>query len=171
MQPTTTSKTKTKSRKKPGATSQMETDRELKAYIYQQLVELQPYLVADSQMAVSVQQVMSAKNPAPSPADLSADQTDGDANSGASASAMDADMDDADNEHSPQPGDYVVKLTTTLDEGKLIAEGFSTNVYEAFISAKAVMVDQLAQLQNAIIDQSDRDEEVQSYLDGSRTLH
>src|SRR5687767_12183568 len=39
------------------STQTVETDRELKAYIYQQLVELQPYLIPDSQMAVSVHQV------------------------------------------------------------------------------------------------------------------
>lgn len=33
----------------------VENDREFKAHIYQQLVELQPYLAADSQVAVLVQ--------------------------------------------------------------------------------------------------------------------
>lgn len=129
------------------STPQAETDRELKAYIYQQLVELQPYLVTDSQMAVSVQQVVS-KN-------------------GGNVAKFDPD----DTHDSPQPGDYLVKLTTTVDDGKLIAEGHGGNVYEAFGEAKTAMVSQLSQLQNAVIDQNDRDEEVDSYLDGSRTLH
>ena len=34
----------------------IENDREFKAHIYQQLVELQPYLSADSQVAVMVEQ-------------------------------------------------------------------------------------------------------------------
>jgi len=38
------------------ATATIETDREFKAHIYQQLVELQPYLNSDAQMAVLVQQ-------------------------------------------------------------------------------------------------------------------
>lgn len=35
----------------------VEKDLEVKAYIYQQLVELQPYLLADSQVAVGIEEV------------------------------------------------------------------------------------------------------------------
>ncbi len=127
------------------ATPQTETDRELKAYIYQQLVELQPYLLADSQMAVTVQQVASE-------------------NGGTAA--------ERDPRGEPPPaGDYLVQLTMTVEDGKLTAEGQGESVYEAFGEAKNVMVNQLSQLQNAVIDQADRDQEIESYLDGSRTIH
>lgn len=129
----------------PTSTPQVETDRELKAYICQQLVELQPYLVADSQMAVTVQQVVSKNG----------------------ETAVKEENDDG----TPRPGDYLVKLTTTVEDGKLMAEGHGGSVYDAFTEAKDEMVSLLSQLQNAVIDQADRDEEIESYLDGSRTIH
>jgi ribosome-associated translation inhibitor RaiA len=129
----------------PTSTHHVEADRELKAYIYQQLVELQPYLIADSQMAVTVQQIVPGKEEQPVAA--------------------------PENDDTPQPGDYLVKLVTTIEDGKLTAEGIGDDVYDAFCAAKGAMVEQLSQLQNALMDPSEREEEIQSYLDGSRTIH
>lgn len=151
MQPTPAS-----TPKKRAATAETESDRELKAYIYQQLAELQPYLFADSQLAVSVQQVVSKKK------DAAADLQDN----------LESNLE---SNEDPRPGDYVVRLTATLENpierGKLTSEGHGASVYDAFRAAKSTMMEQLVQLQNATVDQADRDEEVRSYLDGSRTLH
>jgi len=146
MQPTVT---RTHHSQRPER-QETEADRELKAFIYQQLTELQPYLIADSQMAVTVQQV--AHVPA-----YELDQQEGP---------------EIPDENALKVGSYVVKFVTTLeDEHNLVAEGSSLNVYEAFESAKLAMMQQLTELQNALIDQAEREEEVESYLNGSRNLH
>jgi hypothetical protein len=136
-------------------------DRELKAYIYQQLAELQPYLVADSQMAVSVHQVAAIDEI--DPATLEEEER----------SSLEELLDDEEHEEKAQPevGDYVVKLTTTLEGGRLVAQGHGADVFEAFGVAKGAMVAQLSQLQNALMDSTERDVEIQNYLNGSKVVH
>ena len=136
-------------------------DRELKAYIYQQLADLQPYLIADSQMAVSVHQVSAIE-------EVVADTLDDD-----ELKAIENDELEEDELHKAQPevGDYVVKLTTTLEGGRLVAQGHAADVFEAFGVAKGAMVQQLSQLQNALMDSTEREVEIQNYLSGSKTIH
>ena len=128
----------------PLSTPQTETDRELKAYIYQQLVDLQPYLVDDSQMSVTVQKIISNKG-------------------AASVEVID--------KTKPQPGDFLVTLATSIEDVKISSEGHGRSVFDAFAVAKGTMLLQLNELQNILADQSDRDEEIKSYLDGSRVIH
>ena len=136
-------------------------ERELKAYIYQQLADLQPYLIADSQMAVSVHQVSAIE-------EIVADTLDDDE---LKAIENDELEEDEPNKAQPEVGDYVVKLTTTLEGGRLVAQGHAADVFEAFGVAKGAMVQQLSQLQNALMDSTERDVEIQNYLSGSKTIH
>ena len=136
-------------------------DRELKAYIYQQLADLQPYLIADSQMAVSVHQVSAIE-------EIVADTLDDDELKAIENEELE---EDELNRAQPEVGDYVVKLTTTLEGGRLVAQGHAADVFEAFGVAKGAMVQQLSQLQNALMDSTERDVEIQNYLSGSKTIH
>ena len=151
--------TATEKTNQPQATSD---DLELKAYIYQQLADLQPYLIADSQMAVSVHQVSAVE-------EVNVNELD-------EEEQHEIELEELENDEptetmQPEVGDYVVRLTTTLEGGKLVAQGHGADVFEAFGVAKGAMVQQLSQLQNALMDQSERDTEIQSYLNGSKTLH
>ncbi len=136
-------------------------DRELKAYIYQQLAELQPYLIEDSQMAVSVHQVAAI------------DEIDTSTLEEEERTSLEELLDDEEHEEKSQPevGDYVVKLTTTLEGGRLVSQGHGADVFVAFGVAKGAMVSQLSQLQNALMDSTERDSEIQNYLNGSKTVH
>ena len=136
-------------------------ERELKAYIYQQLADLQPYLIADSQMAVSVHQVSAIE-------EIVADTLDDDELKAIENEELE---EDEPNKAQPEVGDYVVKLTTTLEGGRLVAQGHAADVFEAFGVAKGAMVQQLSQLQNALMDSTERDVEIQNYLSGSKTIH
>lgn len=162
MQPTTMN-THTRTVEQPVSSE----DRELKAYIYQQLTDLQPYLIADSQMAVSVHQVSGVQEVDPrnlSDDDIMEMELD--------RASMDDDVDDEDeNRRQPEVGDYVVKLTTTLEGGQLVSQGCGADVFEAFGEAKGAMLSQLTQLQNALLDGNEREVEIQNYLNGSKTLH
>jgi ribosome-associated translation inhibitor RaiA len=106
----------------------VENDREFKAHIYQQLVDLQPFLAPDSQVAVLVQ---------PS---------------------------------EEKESEYNLTLVTTLGDYRLEAEGDAEDVYEAFGIAKQKMLQQLDEWLNAV-DNSERDEQIQSYLNGEHQLH
>lgn len=106
----------------------VENDREFKAHIYQQLVDLQPFLAPDSQVAVLVQP--SEENEA----------------------------------------EYNLTLVTTLGEYRLEAEGDAEDVYEAFGIAKDRMLAQLDEWLNST-DTSERDEQIQTFIDGGHQLH
>ena len=114
-----------------GNSTSVETDLELKAHIYQQLVDLQPYLAPESQIAVLVQQ-----------------ETD----------------EDAMEEH-------VLTLVATLGDYRLETEGRDDNVYEAFSIAKRKMVEQLEDWYSSVIDNDDRDELIQSMIEGRHLVH
>jgi ribosome-associated translation inhibitor RaiA len=128
-----------------------ETDRELKAYIYQQLVDIQPFLVADSQVAVMVHQV-----PAEQDETLkNSDQTPPQKKSKKAARAQ----------------DFVVTLIATTEDGRLESEGQALDIYEAFSKAKNQMQIQLEEWQNAQMDPLDREVAIQSVLNGSQLIH
>lgn len=109
----------------------IENDREFKAYIYQQLVDLQPYLTSDSQVAVMVQQ--------------------------------DPEQEDED--------ELTLTLVATWGEYRLEAEGTDTDLYSAFSIAKRKMIEQLDEWFNMAVDTSERDAQIQGYLDGSAMIH
>jgi ribosome-associated translation inhibitor RaiA len=155
MQQTTATE---KNRNQPEAASD---DLDLKAYIYQQLADLQPYLIADSQMAVSVHQVSAVE-------EVDVNELDAEEQHEIELEEIEEEPTE---DMQPEVGDYVVRLTTTLEGGKLVAQGHGEDVFEAFGVAKGAMVQQLSQLQNALMDQSERDTEIQNYLNGSKTLH
>jgi ribosome-associated translation inhibitor RaiA len=155
----------------------VETDRDLKAYIYQQLVELQPYLSTDSQMAVTVQQVLPADALQAHPGQTNArarEQTHKQAREKTLAQTSGKGGKKQRRQvklKKKNPDIFVVTLSTKIEGGRLKAEGHSSNVYEAFSEAKDIMMQQLSQIQNALIDSAAREEEIQSYLNGSRVLH
>lgn len=113
-----------------------EMDAELKAHIYQHLMDLQPYLLANAQVAVLVQR-----------AEGESSQTEND-----------------------EP-DFLVTLVATLNEGRMEAEGEDADIYEAFNKAKLTMIQQLAEVQNSMMDPAEREVEVRAALDGTYTLH
>ena len=122
----------------PQSNTSYEMDPELKAYIYQHLMDLQPYLVNNAQIAVLVQR----------PTQL--------------------DKESLSAEHEPE---YLVTLTATLDEGKMEAEGYDDDIYQAFIKAKDQMIHHLAEVQNLMMDPAEREVEVRAALSGALTLH
>ena len=113
-----------------------EMDPELKAYIYQHLMDIQPYLVANAQVAVLVQR-------------------------GA--------IDDSRSETGAE--DYVVRLSATLGEGRMEADGQDEDIYEAFNKAKKSMIHELSEIQNSMMDPAEREVEVRAALNGTYTLH
>jgi ribosome-associated translation inhibitor RaiA len=110
----------------------IESDREFKAHVYQQLVELQPFLSPESEVSVLVQ--------------------------------LEQDED-------TEETDYVLTLVATLGEYRLECEGRGSDLYCSLGIAKRKMVEQLEEVYNAAIDSADREEEIQSLLSGSSTLH
>ncbi len=216
-----------------------DADRELKAYIYQQLVDIQPFLVPDSQMAVTVQHVLPSVNsdssdgpresgrantaqaieqqdhskksskdsakksdrrlkakrgskkikatfletsvadttavstsePSVASEEATAAWLNGDSADETSSAALLAEAAEAGIIEIPAGGVYVVKLVATMEGGKLEVEGHGQNVYQAFGEAKGNMVNQLNEIHNALMDPSEREEEIQSFLRGERTLH
>lgn len=110
----------------------VENDREFKAHIYQQLVDLQPFLSPDSQVAVLVQQ----------------------------------DQDELEDEDA-----YALTLVATLGDYRLESEGRDADLYEAFSIAKRKMLQQLEEWYNAAIDSTERDEQINTLLDGGYTIH
>lgn len=109
----------------------VENDPELKAYIYQHLVDLQPYLAPESQVAVLVGQ-------------------------------------DTDEEGDPE---HSLTLVATLGDYRLEAEGQDEDIYEAFLSAKRKMLQQLEDWYVASIDTSERDNEIQAVIEGRHLIH
>lgn len=154
-------------------TKNHETDRELTAYIYQQLAEMQPYLIPESQMAVTVQHVVPRSSDTASHEPILAESVD------ELLTAEQAEQEEKDEDKSEtvaftdvtDEGEYVVKLIATLDGGRLEAEGHGSNVYQAFGQAKGSMVQQLNEIHNALMDPTEREQEIQSLLKGERTLH
>ncbi len=114
----------------------IENDREFKAHIYQQLVELQPYLSAESQVAVLVQLEQGE-----------------------------------DYETGEESTEYTLSLVATVGEYKIEAEGKDNDLYEALGHAKRKMIDQLEEVYSTAIDSSERDEQIQTLLQGGYTLH
>ncbi len=237
--PTPKSNAKPKSIHQNGMTAAQghsDADRELKAYIYQQLVDIQPFLVPDSQMAVTVQHVLPAANSpesnsaaphtatrqsknlkttsgkggakqltrtstpkrstqkmkakfletsvagtatsAPTEPTVTSTNADdwlnttvSDSSDETSSAVLLAEAAEAGIVEIPAGGVYVVKLVATLDGGKLEVEGHGQNVYQAFGEAKGNMVHQLNEINNALMDPTEREEEIQSFLRGERTLH
>ncbi len=79
--------------------------------------------------------------------------------------------------HQEQPEDidenpeYVLTLVATMDEYRLETEGRDTNAYQAFSIAKTRMKMQLEEWLNFAVDQSERDAQIQSVIEGCQTLH
>ena len=111
----------------------IESDREFKAYIYQQLVDVQPYLEPESQISVLVQV-----------------EQDEEASNGLT---------------------IILSLVASIGEYKLESEGRSSDMYEAFATAKRTMVAELEQYYNAAIDSNERESEIRTMLAGGHTLH
>ena len=125
--------------------STIENDREFKAYIYQQLVDLQPFLDPDSQISVLVQ---------------------------LDPGAHDEDADGSENseEHDDEMS-IGLSLVATVGEYQIEAEGRDHDMYEAFALAKQAMIHQIEEFYSAAIDSNERETEIRSMLTGASTIH
>jgi ribosome-associated translation inhibitor RaiA len=129
----------------------VENDREFKAHIYQQLVELQPFLASDSQVAVVVEV-----------------QDVPEFDEVKSAAGKEA-------HESPLPSgkkeEIVLTLVTNWGEYKVEAEGRDQDLYSAFSAAKEKLKHLLDECYNSAIDSDERDAQIQNLLDGNALLH
>ena len=128
----------------------VENDREFKAHMYQQLVELQPFLASDSQVAVVVEvqdvpEFDEIKNTAAK------------ATQGSPASTGKEEI--------------VLTLVTNWGEYKVEAEGRDQDLYSAFSAAKEKLKHLLDEYYNSAIDSDERDAQIQHLLNGNSLLH
>ncbi len=123
------------------AVEAIQNDREFKAHVYQQLVDLQPFLSPDSQVAVIV----------------NIGQDD------------DADEDEIIDESS-EPN-YALTLIATLGDYRLEAKGRNPDIYEALGIAKRKMLQQLDEVYNSAIDSNERISEIDDLMQGKLTIH
>lgn len=119
----------------------IQNDREFKAHVYQQLVDLQPFLSPDSQVAVIV-------------------------NIG-----QDEDFDDPRTDEDETEADFALTLVATLGEYRLEAQGRNANLYEALGIAKRKMLQQLDEVFNSAIDSNERNSEIDDLMQGKLTIH
>ena len=120
----------------------IENDREFKAHIYQQLVELQPFLQTDSQISVLVQ--------------LEANRAETNQESV------------LESEGEPT---VVLCLVATMGDLRLESEGRNNDIYEAFHLAKLGMIQELEDYHDSSVDSLDRESKIQSLLSGANTIH
>lgn len=130
----------------------VENDPEFKAHVYQQLVELQPFLSPESQVAVVVKVGSETEE----------DFTDTDDES--TSIAPDEDQHEVDE-------DFALTLVATLGEYRLEAEGRNADLYEALGIAKRKMLQQLDEVYSSAIDSDERGTEIDALMRGELTLH
>lgn len=118
-----------------------ESDREFKAHIHQQLVDLQPYLSGSSQVAVIVQM---------------ADQ-DGDVIEVSSAARPTED----------EAAVYLVTLSASLGDARVESHGHDADLYSAFGKAKEALVSHLAEWTESEQDAQERETQIRAFADGS----
>ncbi len=133
---------RTKSKAQNFIKTEIEGDREFKAHVYQQLLDLQPFLSEESQVSVAIQ----VSEPA--------DET----NRGTKAVTEKAPI-------------YTLTLHANLGEFQIDAEGRDTNRYTALSSAKQQMLQQLNSLVGASVDSRERNAHIRALTRGELTLH
>jgi len=119
----------------------IQNDREFKAHVYQQLVDLQPFLSPDSQVAVIV-------------------------NIG-----QDDDEDEDSENLEENEKKYALTLIATLGDYRLEAQGRNADLYEALGIAKRKMMQQLDEVFNSVIDSNERNSEIDDLMQGKLTIH
>lgn len=118
-------------------------DRELQAYIYQQVSEIEPYLVPNTQVAVVVQSVEEAAKPAD---EVAAQKT------------------------KPATPKILVKLVASIAAGKIEAEGIDNDIYQAISNAKTYLLYQIEAISNSE-DSEERDMKVRNLINGNYLIH
>ena len=126
----------------PPSLGGFENDKEFKAHIYQQLVDLQPYLGPESHVAVIVQPILESHNESTTADDFS------------EALSM-----------------YSLVLVATFGDYRVEAEGRAESLYVALGEAKRRMLQQLDELYNSAVDSLEREEQINSLLDNRMTIH
>ncbi len=143
-------------------TPAVESDKELKAFIYQQMADIQP-LVPEAKVAVTVQLVNSGEIEEMHQEEYYEE---------VEYREVSLADDEADEESSAiDEKEYLVSLTATFGDGQLEVEGSDKNVYIAVTKAKDILVAQLTAVQNALLDQTERDVQIQNIISGNYTLH
>ena len=123
--------------------AQKALDKELQAYIYQQVSEIEPYLVPNTQVAVLVQSIEEKAK--------SADEV--------AAKKLKA-----------TPPKILVKLVASIAAGKIEAEGIDVDVYQAISNAKNYLMFQIEAISNSE-DSEERDTKVRNLINGNFLIH
>jgi hypothetical protein len=142
---------------------EIENDREFKAYIYQHLIDLQPFLGPEAQIAVVIQRT-----------EWHSDFDDSDTgNSSHQAATPPISSNDelVNSVRKQNPEEIALSLIATLGEYRIEAEGVDLNIYEAFVIAKRAMLQQLEDIYAEAIDSTERDAQIDAMLNGSQMLH
>ena len=164
--------------------SAIENDREFKAHIYQQLIDLQPFLAPDSQISVLVQLNSPVGIAADSPVAASLDSTTDSVEASSDFSIADDDLSDLrslsdetedddrdDDRDEDEPASIGLSLVATIGDYQIEAQGRDDDLYEAFALAKQAMIYQLEEYHAAATDSHQRDAEIRSILTGANTIH
>lgn len=112
----------------------LDDNPEVKAYIYQQLSEFEPYVTPETVVAVV------ARDPRKLAIHLEADKSDIDRNQ---LSQM-----------------YRIAIVLKEDDTKIQAEGLHEDIYEAIRLAKVHLLSKLAEIHDQVVSQSDRIEQI-----------
>jgi ribosome-associated translation inhibitor RaiA len=123
--------------------SQKSVDKELQAYIYQQVSEIEPYLVPNTQVAVLVQSI---EEKAKSTDEMAAKKV-----------------------KVAQPK-ILVKLVASIAAGEIEAEGIDNDVYQAISNAKNYLIYQIEAINNSE-DSEERDTKVRNLINGNYSVH
>lgn len=122
----------------------LENNPEVKSYIYQQIVDFQPYVTPETVVAVM------ARDPRKLAIQL---ETEGRAIASSKLKKM-----------------FRIAIVLTEGEAKIEAEALDSDVFEAIRKAKDNLVRKLAEIQDQVISSSDRMEQINQARAGS-TLH
>ena len=125
--------------------TRIETDREFTAHVYQNLIDLQPYLAGDSKIAVMVRR---------------------------SSPEMDVEIDDA---AASGASNFLVTLSATVGEARIEAHGQDADIYVAFDEAKELMVEHMSEWSESAQDPRERDLRILAYTNatgvGANMIH
>jgi len=124
----------------------LESDPEVKSYIYQQILDFQPYVTPETIVAVIAKDPMKL------------------------ASQLEAEDPNFDTESLAQQ----FRISITLSEGdtKLEAEALSPDIFEAIRLAKQALLQRLGEIHDSIVSHQDRISEINQYLaQGNNTIH
>lgn len=123
--------------------SLIENNPDVKAFIYQQIFELTPYLTPETVVTVVARD--------------------------AKKLVLEYDLDDVDEKKEMLAKSHRIAFILKEKEAKLEAEGVHENIFEAISIAKSYLVSHLAEIQNNVISNQDRQIEINQALQNNLT--